>query len=74
MEVDEFSLMIQAMEMIDAKERLLDLSNADYPYLKKDSREKIHRALHKQARPNIFNEKKPITTKELAMILIGKGS
>lgn len=73
MEVDEFSLMIEAMDIIKAQDRIIDLTVADYPHAKKDSREKIHRAFHKQARPHLFENKKPITTKELAKLLSGRG-
>lgn len=73
MEVDEFSLMLEALDMITAREKILELTVADYPSVKKESREKIHKAFHKQARPHIFEKKKPITTKELASLFGKKG-
>jgi hypothetical protein len=50
---------------------LTRMSIADWPNMKKASREKLHKKLYKQAYPSTFKEKKQVSLEELATILKG---
>lgn len=71
LDVDEFNDYWHAITIIEAQEQLKRLSVADWPNLKKQSREKQHRQLHKDAYPASFNEVKQINNADLAKILGG---
>ena len=61
--------MLQAEELLEAREVLVEMSTADYPSMKKESRDKKHRALYKMAFPD---EQKEMSLKDFSMILAGK--
>ena len=42
----------EAINVLQARERLLDLNIADYPKMTKDGRKKLHRDLRKRAFPS----------------------
>jgi len=42
-----------AMERIQAMEALSSYTASDWPYMKKDNRDKVHRAINKTAFPNV---------------------
>lgn len=56
-----------AMMKIEAHERLVALSTQDWPNMKKSQREKLHKELHRAARPEVYED--PVTPSELAKIL-----
>jgi hypothetical protein len=57
--------------MIEAQEQLKQIQIADWPNMKKSSREKIHRDLHKKAFPTKM--KKSISVDDFKRILGGAG-
>ncbi len=58
------------MTVIEAREVLVDMSTADYPQMKKESRDKKHRALYKLAFPE--ERKEELSLKDFSMLLAGK--
>lgn len=53
-----------------AQEKMMDLKIADFPYTKKQARDKIHKGLYKCANPMIIEEgPKPLTTEDLSRLL-----
>lgn len=67
MDVDSTQVYFQAMETLMAQERLHDLGAHDWPNVKRDTRSKIHRDLHKVAYPATYE--KTVTPDELAKLL-----
>lgn len=59
---------IQAMEVLEAQERLMELSTQDWPNLKKTQRDKLHRSLHRSAYPKT-HDGIPLSPVELAKVL-----
>ena len=55
------------MEVLAAQDQLFLLSVADWPKMKKSSRDKMHRSIHRIAFPRTHSE--PIGPQELAKIL-----
>ena len=62
----------EAITIIEARQKLLDISSYSFPNLKKSDREKIHRELHRQAFPARFKETKALKLSDLANVLGGK--
>jgi hypothetical protein len=55
-----------AITVLEAQEMLLQMQVSDYPHLKKEPRQRLHRQLHRQAYPGIHDPNaKPVTTAEL---------
>lgn len=67
MDIDQATELVQAMDIIEARELLVQLKVADFPNLSKDERKKLHRSFYKTAFPNV--EKKPMSTGDVARIL-----
>lgn len=67
MDVDQTQTYFQAMETLAAQERLLELGSHDWPNVKRSSRDRIHRDLHKSAFPKTYEN--PVTPDELAKLL-----
>ena len=62
--------MIHCIDVIAAQEQLRELQNADFPSVKKETRDKLWKLLKKTANPTILKEeKRAITTQELASLL-----
>lgn len=75
-EVDELDIetahyLWESITIIEARESLRQLQISDYPHLKKDRRQKLHRELSKQAYPATFKEKKKISLEDMAKLLGG---
>lgn len=66
-----------AFKMIDhlsARESLELITATSFPHSKKESREKLHRTLHKRANPKVhdeFSEKKVFKTVDVVRLLNG---
>jgi hypothetical protein len=57
--------------MLEAQETLCDMTLADWPNMRRASREELHRKTHKAAYPVTYS--KPVTVAELAKMLgLGK--
>lgn len=66
----EATVLIQAIQALEAQEHLAYLRMHDWPHMKKDARNKLFRDLNKLANPVILREeRKPLTTEDLAAIL-----
>lgn len=63
---EEASIYWEAITVIEAREMLSQLSVADYPHMKKTSRQKLHRSLSKMAFPATFKDKRRLTLQDLA--------
>lgn len=70
---EDAEFLFKCIEVIDAKEALVGLKVAEYPYLKPAGQRKTFKDLKKQANPPIIKpEARAITMADLAE-LIGKG-
>lgn len=58
----------EAITVIEARETLTQLSVSDYPHLKKQARQKLHRELSRMAYPSTFKDKRKITLQDLKSI------
>ena len=65
----DFSVYLEAVEIIEAQEMLRAMNIADYPTMKKNDRQRLHRQVYKTAYPN--EKKRVITTQDLKKILGG---
>ena len=64
---------MKAMRSIESHERLLDLSQMDWPNKKESVRQREWRDLHKSAYPNNYsNNMRKVSTKELFEIVSGR--
>ena len=71
---DYANKLLECIPIIDAREALVGIKIAEYPYLKPEGQKKTFRDLKKQANPTILKrEARAITTIELAQLL-SKGS
>lgn len=69
----DFQDYVRAIPIIKAQESLEAITVASYPHSKKEFQQKTHRALHKQANPDIWDSpKKPMTLEQLAKV-VGNG-
>lgn len=59
--------------MIEAQEMLKELSVQDYPHMKPQARQKLHRGLKKSAYPSMFEEKRHVTIDMLKARGAGNG-
>lgn len=71
--MEDLHVMLKAMNAISARERLVDFNVSDYPSLKKQSREKLHREFYKAAFPLMEDATKNIGTTEDLMKLLSRG-
>lgn len=70
MEPEAVSQLVESIPCIEAHEQLLALKVSDFPMMKPEARQKLHRSLNKLANPNIIKEEeKALTTEDLAKIL-----
>jgi len=65
----QLGIMWQAITVIEAQEQLKQMSVADWPNMKKNSREKIHKELFQKAYPKDQSKKNFITPQQLQKIL-----
>lgn len=54
-----------AIDVIEARQLLLDLGTVDFPHLKAAAREKHHRKLHKIAYPDFNTNKEAVTPAQI---------
>ena len=70
-ELSRVNKMWECVTMIEAQEQLKIMTAMDWPNLKKDKRQKLHRELHRQAYPSSISKKDYITVDQLRH-LVGK--
>jgi hypothetical protein len=66
---DEFITYQIAADVLQAQEMLRAMNVADYPHMKKQGRDKLHRDVYKRAFPD--QKKRVITTEDLKTLLGG---
>ncbi len=66
MDTFTFNQYYKALEVIQAREYLMQLKAADFPKLSKDQREKLFREFYRKANPRELRNEKVLTTAELA--------
>lgn len=71
LDVESFQKYWDAITIIEAQEMLNQITVADWPHMKKGSREKLHKGLYRKAYPSIFREQKQVSMDDLARILKG---
>lgn len=64
LEWDEQETFWQAITVIEAQEALVQMDVANFPWVKGEDREKIHKRYHKLAYPKIHNPSEVISTEE----------
>ena len=64
MDAETFGKYVQAITYIEGQNMLLDMQVADYPYLKRDDRKKLHSRLTKKSFPQNEETKKFVSTEE----------
>jgi uncharacterized membrane protein len=69
--MEDFEVLWQAITRIEAQNTLVELSVQDWSHLKKEQRQKLHKQLHKQAYPELYEKKKPQSTKDIFNMLAG---
>jgi hypothetical protein len=63
---DEAESFWQAITQIQAREVLVGMQVADFPWKSKDDRKRLHKHFHKLAYPKIHDSSEVVTTEELA--------
>lgn len=71
LDVENFENYWGAIPIIEAQQLMKNLTASDWPHLKENSRESLHRQLYEQAYPDSFKETKQLATSDLARILGG---
>lgn len=61
----------QSITRIESQNTLLQFTVQDWSHMRKDQRNKVHRQLHKQAYPEVYESKKPKSTKDIFEMLSG---
>lgn len=61
--------MWQAITIIEAQEQLKQMTVADWPNMKKQSRNKLHKELFSKAYPSEFRKKNYVTPEQLQKVL-----
>lgn len=54
----------QAITVIEAQDALVQMDIANYPWIKGDEREKVHKRYHKMAYPKTHDKNEPMSTAE----------
>lgn len=62
-----------AMNVLEAREMLSQMAVADYPHLKKEQRQRLHRDVFTRANPNIFDAPKRVVTLQDVARMLGNG-
>jgi len=70
--MEDMNVMYKCITHVHSREMLLTMSCNDYPHAKKGSREKLHKAIYKNAFPDLW-EKKPIISMENLADILSKG-
>jgi hypothetical protein len=71
LDVDSFDEYWQSITIIEAQEMLKQFNVSDWPNMKQNNRESLHRRLFQDAYPDSFKEVRKIETSDLAKILGG---
>ena len=67
MDLQEGYSYYEAITQIEAQQTLLELRIQDWPFMKKESRNRWHRKLHRKAYPR--THQKPVSVEQLADII-----
>jgi hypothetical protein len=66
----DFQDYVRAIPILKAQESLESITVHSYPHSKKEFQQKLHRTLHRQANPDIWDKpKKALTLEELSKVL-----
>lgn len=71
MELDVFDRYIEAIEIVRARENIVELNLIAYPHAKKNHQDKIFKELKRLARPRA-DDTKILSTEDLARIIGGE--
>lgn len=69
MDAEDFKTMLICEETLSNRETLIDLRVADFPTIKSEERQKLHKDIYKKAYPN--QKKKTLTFDDIGGILNG---
>lgn len=66
--------MLAQADVLEARETMLQFKIAEYPQLKSTQKEKLHKAVYKQANPPQLTESKRVKISDLAQVMgLGNG-
>lgn len=71
MENEVAELALQGIAQISAQEALVSVKTQCYPHVDRKAQEKIHRSLHKQAFPSVYDKPVEITPEQMARLING---
>ena len=73
MDYESFLAYVKAIEVLRAKETLMNIQIASFPNAKKEHKDKIHRELMKQVNSENFDKPKNVlTTEDIARMMNGR--
>jgi len=72
MGIDTFYDYLECLPILESQEMLNNLTISDWPNLKKEARQKLHKSVYKSAYPSIFRSEKRATLEDVARILSGR--
>lgn len=71
MDFEDACKWLNAIEVLESQETLANFKSNDWPHLKRNDREKMHRQLHKMAYPSEWSNTKALSLEEAAKRLSG---
>ena len=71
MELETFTTYYRAIDILEAQKRLVDMTTADWPQMKKKDRESFFKKIKKVAYPNTFKKKLKLTAENLRELIDG---
>lgn len=69
MPIVDANMFYRAITVIEAQEMMKQVQVSSFPKMKKESQEKLHRALHKQAYPEAYSTQKAVSSEDMAKML-----
>ncbi len=69
----DFQDYVRAIPILKAEESLSEIMIVSYPHSKKEFQQKVHKQLHRQANPDVWENKKKVLTLEDVARMIGRG-
>jgi hypothetical protein len=69
MHLEDFINYSKAIEMLEAKEMLVNMKIMDYPKMKQEARKQLFQGVHKKAYPGAYSEQKALSTEDVAAML-----
>lgn len=69
MNISTFYEYLGAIKILKARELLEAITASSYPHMKADSQRKKHKELHKEAFPDVWGTKKPMSLSDVFKVI-----